>query len=77
MSDTKRMFRVRIRDARIDEGMTQTELANKSGLQPCAISHYERGERTPNITNLVRIAKALNINAGWLIGDKLKWAKFH
>jgi transcriptional regulator with XRE-family HTH domain len=77
MSETKKIFKARLRDCRIDAMLTQSQLAHKSGLQPAAISHYERGERTPCITNLARLADALGINAGYLVGSKLKWAKFH
>lgn len=43
--------------------MTQSELANKSGISLRAISNYENGLRTPPLEILIKIAKALNIQA--------------
>jgi len=40
--------------------LTQDQLAELTGLQPAAVSHFETGQRQPNLRNLVRLALALN-----------------
>ncbi len=50
--------------------MSQTELAEATGLQPSAISHFERGRRSPSMNNLVRLAEALGVTASDLVGKK-------
>lgn len=48
---------LRVREMR---GLTQEQLAKKTGLQPAAISHFETGHRQPNLRNLVKLCLALN-----------------
>lgn len=44
--------------------MTQEELGLAAGLDAAAISRIEAGQREPRVTNIVRIAKALNAQPG-------------
>lgn len=48
-------------------GMTQKELASKTGLNPVTISKYIKGETKPNIDAVDAIAKALNVSTDYLI----------
>ena len=51
----------KIKSARIAEGITQKELAEKMGLKsPQAITMIESGNRNLSISILYRIAKELN-----------------
>lgn len=52
-----------LRDAREDVGWSQTQLAHRTGLKPCAISHFETGTRTPSLPNFRAICKALGCSA--------------
>lgn len=49
-------------------GLTQKDLANKSGLTRESIGNYERGDRTPNINTLINISKALDVAIVDIIG---------
>jgi transcriptional regulator with XRE-family HTH domain len=42
-------------------GMTQMEIANKSGLHQSHISKYLNGKSMPTLVNIERIADACNI----------------
>lgn len=44
-----------------DRNMTQRELAEKSGLTEASVSRYFNGERTPNLKNAERMAKAVGL----------------
>lgn len=46
--------------ARIDQKMTQQELAQKAGLSQVMISRLESGTSNPKLTTVTRVAKALN-----------------
>lgn len=59
-------FQERLRDARGDT--TQAELAKKCGIQPAAISHFERGQRVPSVENLYKLCRALNTQSDYLLG---------
>ena len=45
--------------ARIDAGMTQKDLAEKSGIRQSNISRIESGSCTPTIPTLIALAQAL------------------
>ena len=47
-----------ILEARIRSGMTQVELAKKSGISQADISRLENGTRNPSLALLKRIAEA-------------------
>lgn len=49
----------RIKSARRECGMTQKDLADKTGMTYQQISQYERNERRPKLETLQRIAVAL------------------
>ncbi len=61
-------FRVRLRNARDSRGLSQADLARKTGLQPAAISHFETGQRTPSFANLRKLSDALNVSIDYLLG---------
>ena len=47
-----------IRDARIAAGLTQAELAERSGTSQGTLSAYERGHKTPTAQTLARVLAA-------------------
>lgn len=51
----------RIRETRENAGMTQCELADKSGLPQSHISRIETGKHSPSHSTLEKLAKALNV----------------
>ena len=51
-------------------GLTQDDLAEKSGVSLRSISNYESGESLPNLEQLYKLASALNINAGYFLGEE-------
>ncbi len=50
-----------IRAERLRRGLTLTQLAERAGLSPSALSQIERGVTDPSISSLRRIANALEI----------------
>lgn len=55
----------KIREARIENGMTQEELAEKSGVSRATISKLEQGELpSTKVDTLVRLAEALGRTVG-------------
>lgn len=68
----------RISNLLTQKGMTQKELAQKSGITESAISHYIKGDRVPRGVNLVKIANALGTSTDFLLnlGDDDKGNDF-
>jgi len=56
--DAKKLGK-RIRLARVEADLTQTDLANKIHAKQKSISRYETGASIPTIKTLVRIASVL------------------
>ena len=59
----------RIKELRKDKGLSQTELADKTGVSEQAISFYENGKRHPKIETWQKIANALNTSVVYARGD--------
>ena len=57
----------RIRQLRKNLGLTQANLAERSGISVNTIARYERGEMTPSIPNLKQLAQALNVSEAELL----------
>lgn len=63
-------FGDKLRQLRIDAGLTQRDVAERTGLKLSALSHYEHGRREPSLRNLRRLSLALGISADELLrGD--------
>ncbi len=62
------IFPGRLKTARDLRGLSQDQLAERSGLQSSAISHFETGGRKPSFDNLKRLADALGISTDYLLG---------
>jgi transcriptional regulator with XRE-family HTH domain len=50
-----------IRQARLERGLSQEELAHRSGLHPTWISHLESGRRNPSWGNIGKLCAALDM----------------
>ncbi len=51
----------RIKEKRKQAGMNQTELASKIGVNRATLSKYENGQIDPTVSQLMKIADALNL----------------
>lgn len=50
-------------------GLTQRELAERVGVSPSAVTHWERGSVAPRTDRLGQIAEALGVDERDLVGD--------
>ena len=57
----------KIKLARIEADLNQTQLANKIGAKQKSISRYETGASLPSIETLVKIAKVLKKPASYFL----------
>lgn len=62
------IFAKRLTKARKIRGLSQGELAKKSGLKPAAISHFETGARKPSFDNLKKLSDSLDVTSDYLMG---------
>lgn len=62
-------FAVRIRDARIEAKMTQTQLASATGFALRTIQAWEQGTRSPRAMALRALARELDKPLLWFYGE--------
>ena len=67
MFDTM-MIGKKIKQARIDQNMTQMQLADAMGVSYQAVSNWERGNSMPDISKLADLCAALHISVNELLG---------
>lgn len=60
-------FGKRIKVARQEAGMKQSELAEKLGVAVVTVGQYEREVRQPRIEQFQAIADVLNVDVNWLM----------
>ena len=66
--DVGALFGARLREMRIERGLTQPEVAARVGTSASNISDLERGIKVPTLTTVARLADALELNVSELVG---------
>ena len=61
----------RIRIMRQFFGLTQAELAARTGLPKATIASYETGKRAASGKNLIALSRTLGVSTDWLLGAEL------
>jgi transcriptional regulator with XRE-family HTH domain len=56
-----------VRARRMALDISQEDLGDRSGLHRTYIGHLERGEVNPSLLNILKVAAALDIDAGELL----------
>lgn len=62
------LFAKRLRMARGKAGLTQAELARRSGLHSLTITAYESGRTVPREMHFARLVEELGVPYEWLAG---------
>ena len=69
-TDDGKHFGHRLREARVNAGLSQSELEELSGIPKARLSRYENGHVAPSIQTLERLSRALNVSEASLLGDQ-------
>ena len=56
----------------VERTMSQSDLAELTGLKPSHINHFECNRRTPSVENAIKLAEALGVSL-----DELAKGCFH
>lgn len=67
MENSLERFGRNVREARLNRGWTQEDLAHESGLASVQISRIERGKREIRLLTLVRLLSALRVPSTTLL----------
>lgn len=64
-------FKDRIKEARLNNKLTQEQLAEEIGVAKSTLAGYEKGNREPNLETTIKIMTALGIDANYLWQDEM------
>jgi repressor LexA len=62
MGNVKQRVGQKIREARLEKGLTQKELAERLGVVKSVISEYEKGNQNLTIETLDKVASVLGLS---------------
>ena len=63
-----KVFLERLKQLRLEKGLTQIELGKKLGIKRNTYSDWENGKTEPRFDNLVKLADFFNVSLDWLFG---------
>ena len=63
------IFGDRLREARIQKGWNQGDLAEAMNLTQASISQFEKGQRLPTPNNIDRFSEVLGVSRDFLAGE--------
>ena len=58
----------RLRETRLQRGLSQQEAASRAGISMNSLYHYEKGNKVPSAVVLARLAEVLNVSTDYLLG---------
>lgn len=67
---------MKIKELRVLRKMKQKELADRMGMSPQQLNHYESGQRNPGNKMIPALADALGVSAAYLRGDAQRLAVY-
>lgn len=68
--DPRASFGDRLRSLRAEKGLSQEQLADRSGLNRTYVGSVERGERNVSLLNIYKLAAALGVAPSSLLDDR-------
>ncbi len=66
---TQKRLAMKIKRLRAEQGLTQEALAKKTGLTRVHLARLESGNHDPTLGTLQKLAKALKVTVGELVGE--------
>lgn len=61
-------FMNRLKELRIEKGVSQQEIGKLVNMSKMAISHWEKGHSEPSISQLILLAEFFDVTVDYLIG---------
>jgi transcriptional regulator with XRE-family HTH domain len=72
MGDEQHNLPKRLSEVRTLANQSQTELAGKLGVSASLISHWEKGTRTPDESQLLDLARHLGVALDYLLNSEIR-----
>lgn len=61
-------FKDRLKELRLEKGISQQDLGNIVNMSKMAISHWESGHSEPSISQLIILSKYFEVTIDFLVG---------
>lgn len=61
-------FSERLKELRLESGLTQNEIAKSLNISKSCYAGYEQGYREPDFKTLIKICKFFNVSSDYLLG---------
>ena len=61
-------FSERLKELRLEKNLTQTALAQETGISQAGIAKWETGDRNPSVDCLIILAKFFGVTIDYLVG---------
>ncbi len=68
LSKKTNKFGNRLKALRVQNGLTQAQLADKLNISPSTVGMYEQGRREPDNSTLTKICRELRVSVDYLLG---------
>ena len=65
---TLNIFPQRLKELRLQHGLTQAQLGEKVGVKQNTFTNWENGKREPNFEILLKLADLFEVSLDWLFG---------
>lgn len=62
------IFFERLKELRIERGITQAQLSKATGLSRSVIGYWESGKKHPTSTAIITLAKYFKVSTDYLLG---------
>ena len=61
-------FKTRLKELRLEKGVTQLQVAKTLNMSKMAVSHWEKGNSEPSIEQLKVLARFFDVSIDYLVG---------
>lgn len=61
-------FAERLKELRLEKGMSQSQLSKSTGISHTAIVYWENEQRVPNANAIIVLAKFFSVTSDYLLG---------
>ena len=64
----KEIFAIRLYELREDKMVSRQKVADDLGITRASLDYYEKGQRTPDVNTIVKIADYFEVSVDYLLG---------
>lgn len=63
-------FAERLKELRLEKGLSQAQLSKATGISQVAITYWENQQRVPNANAIIILARYFGVSTDYLLGEE-------